>query len=84
MAGKALVLENQRGIMERKRKMQRTGAQGSHKRFCGGFSSQGPIFHPGQQIRLPIMQAGDQGFQTPRQQIHSTILQSHRSALSPP
>jgi hypothetical protein len=34
--------------MERKRKMQRTGAQGSHKRFREGSSSQGPVFHPSQ------------------------------------
>jgi hypothetical protein len=33
MVDKALVLENRRAIMERKRKMQRTGAQGSHKKF---------------------------------------------------
>jgi hypothetical protein len=45
---KALVLENQRGIIERKRKMQRTGAQGSHKKFCDGSSSQAPIFLSGQ------------------------------------
>jgi hypothetical protein len=54
MVDKALVLENRRGIMERKRKMQRTGAQGSHKRFCDGSSSQGPIFHPGQQQRMQV------------------------------
>jgi hypothetical protein len=43
MVYKALVLENRRGIMERKRKMQRTGSQGSNTRFCVGSSSQGPI-----------------------------------------
>jgi hypothetical protein len=47
MVDKALVLENQRGIMERKRKMQCTGAQGSSKRFCDDSSSEGPVFHPG-------------------------------------
>jgi hypothetical protein len=47
MVDKALFLENRRGIMERKRKMQRTGAQGSHKKFSDGSSSQGPIFFPG-------------------------------------
>jgi hypothetical protein len=47
MVDKALVLENQRGIMERKRKMQRTGAQGS-KRFHEGSSSQGLVFRLGQ------------------------------------
>jgi ABC-type glutathione transport system ATPase component len=39
MADKALVLENRRGIMERKRKMQRTGSQGSNTRFYLGSSS---------------------------------------------
>jgi hypothetical protein len=44
MVDKALVLENRRGIMERKRKMQRTGSQGGNTRFRVGSSSQGPIF----------------------------------------
>jgi hypothetical protein len=44
MVDKALVLENRRGIIERKRKMQRTGPQGSNTRFRVGSSSQGPIF----------------------------------------
>jgi hypothetical protein len=44
MVDKALVLENQRGIMERKRKMQHTRSQGSNTRFRIGSSSQGPIF----------------------------------------
>jgi hypothetical protein len=49
MVDKALVLENRRGIMECKRKMQRTGVQGSNKNFCVGSSSQGPTFHSSQQ-----------------------------------
>jgi hypothetical protein len=44
MVDKALVHENRRGMMERKRKMQRTGSQGSNTRFHVGSSSQGPIF----------------------------------------
>jgi hypothetical protein len=44
MVDKALVLENRRGILERKRKMQCTGSQGSNTRFCVGLSSHGPIF----------------------------------------
>jgi hypothetical protein len=48
MVDKALVLENRRGIMERKRKMQRTRSQGSNTRFRVGFSLQGPNFRPGQ------------------------------------
>jgi hypothetical protein len=49
MVDKAIVLENRRGIMEHKRKMQRTGAQGSNKRFREGSSSQGHVFYLGQQ-----------------------------------
>jgi hypothetical protein len=49
MVDKALVLENRRGIMERKRKMQRTGSQGSNTRFRVGSSLQGPNFCLGQQ-----------------------------------
>jgi hypothetical protein len=55
MVDKALVLESRRGIMERKRKMQRTRAQGSHKRFCDGSSLQGHVFHPGQQQRMQVV-----------------------------
>jgi hypothetical protein len=36
----ALVLKNRRGIIERKRKMQCTGSQGSNTRFRVGSSSQ--------------------------------------------
>jgi hypothetical protein len=39
MVDKPLVLENRRGIMERKRKMQCTGSQGGNTRFCVGSSS---------------------------------------------
>jgi hypothetical protein len=39
MVDKALVLENRRGIIERKRKMRHTGPQGSNTRFCVGSSS---------------------------------------------
>jgi hypothetical protein len=51
MVDKALVLENRRGIMERKRKMQCTGSQGGNTRFCLGSSSQGLVFRLGQQSR---------------------------------
>jgi hypothetical protein len=39
MVDKALVLQNRRGIMERKRKMQRTESQGRNTRFRVGSSS---------------------------------------------
>ena len=81
MVDKALVLENRRGIMERKRKMQRPGLQGSNTRFRVGSSSQGPTFRSVQQ---PRMQAMGQGFQTPQRQIQRPNFQSPRSAPPPP
>jgi hypothetical protein len=66
MVGKALVLENRRGIMERKRKMQRTGSQGSDIRFRVGSSSRGPMFRPVQRSAQPRVQATGQGFQMPQ------------------
>jgi hypothetical protein len=66
MVDKALVLENRRGIIKRKRKMQRTGSQGSNTRFCVGSSSQGPAFRPGQQSGQLRMQTAGQGFRTPQ------------------
>jgi hypothetical protein len=64
MVDKTLVPENQRGIMERKRKMQRTGSQESNTRFHVGSSSRGPVFRPVQQSAQPRVQAAGQGFQT--------------------
>jgi hypothetical protein len=84
MVDKALVRENQRGIMERKRKMQRTGSQGSNTRFHVGSSSQGPVFRPGQQSGQPRVQAASQGFQTPQRQIQPPNFQSPCSAPPPP
>jgi hypothetical protein len=61
--------------------MQRTGAQGSHKRFCDGSFSQGHVFHPGQQ---QMMQVAARGFQAPQRQIQRSNFQSPRSAPPPP
>jgi hypothetical protein len=74
MVDKTLVLENRRGIMEQKRKMQRTGPQGSNTRIHVGSSSQGTTFYLGQQIGQPRMQAMGQGFQTPQRYIQSQKL----------
>jgi hypothetical protein len=83
MVDKALVLEIRRGIMERKRKLQCTGYQGSNTRFRVGSSSQGPNFCLGQQSAQPRMQVVDQGFQTPQRQIQCPNFQSPRSATPP-
>jgi hypothetical protein len=66
MVDKALVLEHRRGIMERKRKMERTGSQGSNTRFHVGSSSRGPVFRPVQRSAQPRVQAAGQGFQMPQ------------------
>jgi hypothetical protein len=76
MVDKALVLENRRGIMERKRKMQRTGPQRSNTRFRVGSSSRGLVFCPVQQSGQPRVQAASQGFQTPQRQIQHHNFQS--------
>jgi hypothetical protein len=70
--------------MERKRKMQRTGSQGSNTRFRVGSSSQGHVFRPMQQSGQPRVQAAGQGFQMPQRQIQRPNFQSPRSAPPPP
>ena len=71
MVDKALVLENRRGIMDRKRKSERQTQQGSssskHTRF--GSSSAGPTFRPGQQVNQYRTQPAGQGFTTPQRQV---------------
>jgi hypothetical protein len=69
--------------MERKRKMQRTGSQGSNTRFRVGSSLQGPNLRLGQQSGQSRMQTAGQGFQTPQWQIQCNNIQSPRSAPSP-
>jgi hypothetical protein len=48
MVNKALVLENSRGVMERKHKLVRQYQPGSSSRPCVAMSSAGPVFHPAQ------------------------------------
>jgi hypothetical protein len=81
MVDKALVLGNRGGIMERKRKMQRTRAPGNNKKFCDGSSSQGLVLRPGQQQRMQVVAYG---FQTSQQQIQRPNFQSpHSTPLLP-
>jgi hypothetical protein len=46
MVNKALVLENHRGVMERKRKLVHRHQLGSSSRPRVATSSAGPVFHP--------------------------------------
>jgi hypothetical protein len=48
MVNKALVLENRRGILERKRKQERQSQHSTNSRCRIGYSFTGPIFHPTQ------------------------------------
>jgi hypothetical protein len=46
MVNKALVLENYRGVMERKRKLVRQHQPGSSSKPCVATPLAGPVFHP--------------------------------------
>jgi hypothetical protein len=48
MVNKALMLENRRGVMERKRKLVHQHQLGSSSRPRVATSSAGPVFHPAQ------------------------------------
>jgi hypothetical protein len=53
MVNKALVLENRRGMMERKRKMVCQHQPGSSSRLCVATPLAGPVFHPAQPLFQP-------------------------------
>jgi hypothetical protein len=65
----ALVLENRRGVMERKRKLVHQHQPGSRSRPHVATSSAGPMLHPAQpQFQLRPQTTG-QGFSTPQHQV---------------
>jgi hypothetical protein len=72
MVNKALVLENRRGVMERKRKLVHQHQPGSSSRQRVAMSLVGPVFHPDQPLFQPKPQTTGQGFCTPQRQ--STML----------
>jgi hypothetical protein len=65
MVNKALVLENQRGVMEHTRKLVHEHQPGSSSRPHVATSSAGPVFHPAQPQYQPRSQPAGQGFSTP-------------------
>jgi hypothetical protein len=75
---KALVLENHRGVMERKRKLVHQHQPGSSSRPHVATSFAGPVFHPAQPQFQPRPQAAGQGFSTPQRQVtqHPNNLQT--------
>jgi hypothetical protein len=69
MVNKALVLENHRGVMERKRKLVHQYQSDSSSRPCVATSSAGPMSHPTQPQFQPRPRAAGQGFSTPQRQV---------------
>jgi hypothetical protein len=65
MVNKALVLENHRGVIERKHKLVHQHQSGSSSRPRVAMSSAGPMFRPGQPLFQPRPQAAGQEFSTP-------------------
>jgi hypothetical protein len=70
MVNKALVLENHRGVMERKRKLVRQHQPGSSSRPHVATFLVGPVFCPAQSQFQPKSQAAGQGFSTPQHQVN--------------
>jgi hypothetical protein len=65
MVNKTLVLENRRGVMERKRKLVHQYQLSSSSKPRVATSSARPVFRPAQPQFLPRPQAAGQGFSTP-------------------
>jgi hypothetical protein len=65
MVNKTIVLENHRGVMERKRKLIRQHQPGSGSRPRVTTSSARPMFRPAQSQFQPRPQVAGQGFSTP-------------------
>jgi hypothetical protein len=71
MVNKDLVLENHRGVMERKCKVARQHQPGSSSRSRTGPPSVGPVFHPAQPQFQPRSQSARQGFSIAQRQVIS-------------
>jgi hypothetical protein len=69
MVNKALVLENHKGVMERKRKLVCQHQPSSSSRPRVGPSSAGPMFRPAQPQFQPMPQVAGQGLSTSQRQV---------------
>jgi hypothetical protein len=78
MVNKALVLENHRGVMERKCKLVHQHQPSSSSKPQVATSSAGPVFHPAQPQFQPKPHSVGQGFSTPHCQViqHPNNLQT--------
>jgi hypothetical protein len=73
MVKKTLVLENHRGVMERKRKLVHQHQPGSRPSVA--TPSAGPMFRPAQPLLQPMPWVAGQGYSTPQHQ----VIQCHNS-----
>jgi hypothetical protein len=69
MVNKALVLENRRALMERKRKLVRQHQSSNSFRPHVAMSSAGLVSYPAQPQFQPRLQAAGQGFSTPQRHV---------------
>jgi hypothetical protein len=69
MVNKAFVLQNRRGVTERKRKLVHQHQPGSSSRPRVGPPSAGPVFRPAQPQFQPRLQSAEQIFSTPQRQV---------------
>jgi hypothetical protein len=69
MVNKALVLENRRCVMERKRKLVRQHQPGNSSRPCVAMPSTGLVFRPAQPLFQLKPQVAGQGYSTPQRQV---------------
>jgi hypothetical protein len=68
MVNKALVLENRRGVIERKRRLGHQQQPGSSSRPRIATPSARPVFRPVQPLFQPRPQVAGQGYSTPQRQ----------------
>jgi hypothetical protein len=71
VVNKDLVLENCRGVMERKRKLVHQHQPSSSSRPCVATPSAGLVFLPAQPLFQPKPQVAGQGYSTPQRQVTS-------------
>jgi hypothetical protein len=69
MLNKALVLENNRGVMEHKCKLVHQHQSGSSSWPCVAMPSTRPVFYPTQLLFQLKPQAAGQGYSTPQHQV---------------
>jgi hypothetical protein len=69
MVNKALVPENHRGTMERRRKLVRQHQPGSSSRPRVTMPIARPVFRPAQPLFQPKLQVAGQGYSTPQHQV---------------